>query len=52
MFHKIYLRSHIVSNNGNWTEIDKSNVSEASKLTDNCGNKMGHTTNMTHYELI
>jgi hypothetical protein len=41
MFHKIYLGSRIVLNDGSWIEVDKSNVSEASELTYNCGIKMG-----------
>lgn len=41
MFHKIYLGSRIVPNDGSWMEVDKSNVSEASRLTDNYGIQMG-----------
>lgn len=33
VFHTIYLGSRIVLNDGNWTELDKSNVNEASTLT-------------------
>ena len=40
-FHRIYLGSRVVLNDGSWTEVDKSNVSEASKLTDNYGKQMG-----------
>lgn len=41
MFHRIYLGSRVVLNDGTWKEIDKSSVSEASKLTGNYGKQMG-----------
>jgi hypothetical protein len=40
-FHRIYLGSRVVLNNDTWKEVDKSNVSEASKLTGNYGKQMG-----------
>lgn len=36
--HMAYLGSRVVLNDGNWIEVDKSNVSEASMLT---GDRMG-----------
>lgn len=40
-FHKIYVESRVVPNDGTWTEVDKSDVSQASALTGNYGKQMG-----------